>query len=256
MDYFYFGTIRKLTGTFGSIFSNITIKQNDKTGNPAQDYKVPIKYGPKSIWLERKQQHDRDIDSNQARTQRKLPAMSYELGRFAFANDRNIQTHTKTRTQNVSETDVRYFTQSQDIPYDFTFTLTIQTKHIDDGLQIIEQILPKFSPNYVVNIKEIPELDVYKDVSIDLIGVNTTDDYDGPIENNKRILTWELEFIAHAYIFPPVKRIELIKRVNNHFNVDDNVDNSIGDIETTVNPNDAEIFDDWDANVVYDFPNE
>ena len=256
MDYFYFGTIRKLVGGFGTIFSNINVRHKDENGITKIDFRVPLNYGPKNLWVEKLKQRERE-ESNEARTAIKLPRMSFELGSFAYANDRSVtpQTSHKRLLTVDGEVKKRVLSQMQEIPYDFSFTLTLYAKNMDDGLQIIEQILPEFRPNFVITINEIPELNITKDVNVDLLGVTSSDSFEGSASNMKRVLTWEFTFTAKGYVFPPIKNSELIREVESAI-FDFNTEEKSGDILTTVNPIDANEEDDWAIEINAAFPNE
>lgn len=96
------------------------------------------------------------------------------------------------------------------VPYNFEFSLNIFIKYIDDGLQIIEQILPYFTPFYALTMNDIASLDLKRDVQVTLTGVTKDDTYEGAVDED-RIMTWTLTFTAHAWIYPPITDSKIIK---------------------------------------------
>ena len=143
----------------------------------------------------------------------------------------------------------------QDIPYDFNFTLSVQVKNIEDGLQIVEQILPYYRPNRVLNIEEIPEIGLCKEVNVDLQGVTTEDTYRGTMNNMQRIITYDFNFIVRGYIMPPLKEQVLVTEINALL-YDDNNGDYLGNIDTLVDPIDANESDNWMVDVNASFPLE
>ena len=252
-EYFYFGTIRKIVGAFGSQFNNIHIKHEDENGAKVVDFKVPFSYGPKNAWYEKLKQRERE-GKQEARTAVKLPKISCEMDALAFASDRAIA------PQNVHKRVIkedglkdRIYAQLQDIPYDFNFTLSVQVKNIEDGLQIVEQILPYYRPNRVLNIEEIPEIGLCKEVNVDLQGVTTEDTYRGTMNNMQRIITYDFNFIVRGYIMPPLKEQVLVSEVKTLL-YDGNNDEYLGNIDTLVDPIDANESDNWMSDVNASFP--
>ena len=113
-----------------------------------------------------------------------------------------------------------YSGQYNPVPYNFEFTVNLFVKYIDDGLQIIEQILPYFTPFYTVTMNDIPSIDLKRDVQITLTSVNQSDEYEGAVEDD-RIINWSLSFVANSWIYPPVYDSKIIKSaVTNFYELD------------------------------------
>lgn len=255
MNYFYFGTMRKLTGSFGSLFSNISIQHKDNSGVVQKNFRVPLRYGSKNAWFERMKQRERD-DKQQARTAITLPRISFEMNGLSYANDRKLnKVERKVRVQKSTTGTLRdkILAQLNDAPYDFAFNVTIYAKNEDDGLQIMEQILPYFTPSKTLTIKEIPEINLERDVHIDLIGVSSEDTYEGSINSLDRVITWNLSFIARGYIFPPIQDAKLIKEVKATIAKTGSTE-IISQIDTVVNPKTANKDEKWVADVKQKFP--
>jgi len=68
---------------------------------------------------------------------------------------------------------------------------------------IVEQILPFFSPDYTITVRDIPDLELSKDIPIVLNSVNYEDTWDGQLQQRRTVI-WTLGFTAKMYLYPPV----------------------------------------------------
>jgi hypothetical protein len=129
------------------------------------------------------------------------------------------------------------------IPYNFEFTLSIFVKYIDDGLQIIEQILPYFTPFYTITMNDLAVPDLKRDVTVNLTSVTNQDVYEGLVEDD-RTIEWDLTFVASAWIYPPVRDTTVIKIAEtNFFELD--TDQKLVTTTVQVNPLDANSDDNY-----------
>ena len=94
-------------------------------------------------------------------------------------------------------------TQYIPVPYNLNFEMFVMAKNSDDGIQIVEQILPFFQPEYTVSIKEVPAMDTIRDVPIVLNSVNYEDTYTGSF-TERRALIYTFNFTAKGYVYGPV----------------------------------------------------
>ena len=103
------------------------------------------------------------------------------------------------------------------VPYSLDFTLYIVTKNLNDGWQIMEQILPYFTPTYSVRVKSFPAdgdpntplTDQYFDMPIVLNSSSWADDYQGNIVE-KRIVEWSLEFAVKINLYGQLDSSKMI----------------------------------------------
>jgi hypothetical protein len=102
------------------------------------------------------------------------------------------------------------------VPYNFEFTLSIFVKYIDDGLQIVEQILPYFTPFYTITMNDFATADLKRDVTVNLTSVTQQDVYEGLVED-ERTIEWDLTFVASAWVYPPVRDTSVIKIAETNF---------------------------------------
>lgn len=249
----YFASIRKTTAAFGTLFDSIQIARypdNAGKGTKIKTITVPLSYGPSEKWLRRISENREITDT---RIKHSLPRMSFELTNMQYDPNRKLVTMGKT--VRPKSTDVTAFLkQLNPVPYDFNYELNIMTKSIDDGLQIIEQILPNFTPSFNLVVKDIPELDITRDVNVIFNGINQSDEYSGQFEEN-RVLIWSLNFTVKGYLYPNITDAEVIKKVygNVYMNSSMTPDNKTEIVTVKVDPIDAAFGDNWSPKVgIYD----
>jgi hypothetical protein len=206
---FYHGIIRKCIVGFGTLFSNIYIdrKQGDSvTGNTVQRLQIPLAYAPKEKWLVRLEQ-DPDLTNN---TYTSLPRMSFEIIGYNYDPQRKLNRMQQIKCGSGAGSVSTMYTP---VPYNIDLTLYVLTKTQEDGLQIIEQILPTFTPEYTLTINAIPDMDVKIDVPIVLNSVSVSDEYDGDFQT-RRFVTHTLNFQMKVNMFGAVSGKEVIQTVN------------------------------------------
>lgn len=206
---FYFRSIYNVVVAFGTLFSDIHLKRTHPSDNTKdQILKVPIRYGPREKWLVRSEQDpNAGIPGQEKQVQITVPIMSYQITGFTFNGNRKLPTVGRHAHIVTSESKV-LSAQYNPVPYDIDIELVIMVKHLEDGLMIIEQIIPFFAPDYTVTLKDIPDMNLKKDVPIILKSFSTEDNYDGPWDE-KRVIQWTLSFTAQAYLYPPIKQINV-----------------------------------------------
>lgn len=211
-SHFYHRLTRKYVTLFGTLFNNITVlKKNYTTGEEIERIKVPIQYAPKEKYFARL-----EGDPNLSReTQVTLPRLSFEITSF----ERDAGRQLNKLNQNVKgNNSTGVFSQYVGVPYNLGFQLNLYTRNIDDGNQIIEQILPYFFPDYTVQTRLIPELDFITDIPIILENVSNVIEHEGNFDA-VRYVSWTLNFVMKAYYFGPVREPSIIRKViTNIFN--------------------------------------
>jgi hypothetical protein len=214
---FYWGTIRKAIVAFGNMFNGITVERKDANGNVVQVQKVPLAYSPKQKFLTKIRQQP-DVDTQNV--QIVLPRMGFEMVSLDYDPNRKVSPIQQTRTVNSSTTASAQYAPS---PYNINVLLYIYAKNQDDGLQIIEQILPYFNPDYNLTLKAIPELDIKNDLPIILNTIGFEDDYEGDL-TTRRSIVWTLSFVMKLNFYGPVNKTGVIRKV---------IANTFNDIELT-----------------------
>lgn len=234
--HFYNRTIRKLVVAFGTMFNELDVIRFAKDGTAKEKIKVPLNYGPKEKYVNRLTS-DPDLVKS---INTVVPRMSFELTSLSYDNSRKQI----TTGQNFSySSSTGLSTQYNPIPYNFDFTLSIYVRNTEDGTQILEQILPFFTPDYTVTLDLISGMDQKYDVPIILNDVSTEIDYEGDMTTT-RLIIWTLTFTMRGYIFPRVKTgSSYITSANtNVFTTTDVANNNVvaTNINTLSNPSDAE----------------
>lgn len=208
--YFYNETIKRAVSIFGTLFNNITLKKTKSDGTILAEQIVPISYGPKQKWLERITVDPKERDGNI--TGMTFPRMAFQLSGFEYDASRQ-QNKLIRHSKSALETDgVKRGYQYNPAPYTLNFTLSILTKNMNDALQIVEQILPYFQPEYTVTMKMIDSMADHRDVPIVLNSVQFEDNYESGFEE-RRFIEYTLEFKMHLYFFGPVYTGSIIKNV-------------------------------------------
>jgi hypothetical protein len=198
---FYHGTIRKLVTAFGTLFNNIYIQRTD--GNITKKIKVPLIYSPKEKFV-----HRLNLDVDKTMVQTVLPRMGFSITGIQYDSERKKNSLNKRWKQDVGTNDeITFQYRYEDVPYNINFQLYIYTRNIDDGLQIVEQILPFFTPDFTITIKpKVLDNTLEKvDIPIILNQINPTEVYDQKFSEDTRLLNWDLEFTAKANLYGPVR---------------------------------------------------
>lgn len=209
---FYWGTIRKAVIAFGNVFNNIVIERKNAEGEVVQLVKVPLSYAPKQKFLARIQQRP-DVDTQNIQVI--LPRMSFEMVSIDYDPNRKVSPIQQNRTV-ANEKFMN--TQYAPSPYNIQVLLYVYSKNMDDGLQIIEQILPYFNPDYNLTLKSIPELNIQNDLPILLDTIGFEDDYEGDFTTRRSII-WTLSFMMKLNFYGPVSKQGYIRNtIANAFN--------------------------------------
>jgi hypothetical protein len=115
------------------------------------------------------------------------------------------------------EEDKTFSYSYNEVPYTVEFNLNVMTRNIDDGYQIVEQILPYFTPDFTVSLN-FNELYKKIDVPIVLNSVSSSEEYEGSLADERRMITHTLSFSAKSYVLGPVKQGGLIREIRLTFN--------------------------------------
>lgn len=210
--HFYNRTIRKVVVAFGTIFNDIYLVRYTNDGLTAKEkIKVPLAYGAKEKWLTR-------ITSDPTLTKSVLttvPRISFELTSLAYDPNRKQQ----STMQNFAISSNAFKKQYVPTPYNFDFSLSIYVRNTEDGTQILEQILPFFTPDFNVTVDFIPTMDQKYDLPIILNSVNSQVEYEGDFMNT-RLIIWNLDFTVKGYIWPAVVDADIITQANTNLYID------------------------------------
>ncbi len=204
--HFYHATIKRIVSVFGTLFNNITVGRHsgDKISNIQR---VPISYGPSQKFITRM---NVDLDGNKVAI--KLPRMSFEITSIEYDTTTKLNRLNTTLTSGTNNSPRTRNKMYQSVPYTIGMQLNILARNQEDALQILEQIVPTFSPEYTVTIKDIEGPGSKTDVPFILNGVSFDDTYEGDYVG-RRTLTYTLDFTIRARFAPNTSSVSIIKKV-------------------------------------------
>lgn len=200
---FYNESIRKLVIGFGSLFNDIRIVRKNVDGTTKETIRVPVSYGPKEKFIRRIQEISSISTDSKIIN---LPHLGFDITGFSYDPTRKTNKLRKTKATSTDGLSQSY--NYNEVPYNVSFGLYAFSRNHDDNLQIIEQILPYFTPEFIVTLK-INDINNKIDVPIVLNGVSTEEDYEGDFDTRRNI-TSSLEFTAKTYVYGPPKTNKII----------------------------------------------
>ena len=154
---FYNQSFRRLIISFGQIFNNIVIQRTNSSGGVTSRIKVPLAYAPKEKFLVRLDEQS-NLDNREFATS--LPRLGFELSGLAYDATRKLtRVNRYSKVKSGEDGKVLNFNYTP-VPYNISMNLYVFTATAEDGLQIVEQILPFFQPDYTVTINMVPDLDI------------------------------------------------------------------------------------------------
>ena len=206
---FYHETVRNVIVAFGTMFTNLQIVRKDNSGTITQAMKVPLAYGPKQKYLTRL-----DTDPSLANaTAITLPRLGFEIGGLTYDAGRKLNRIQKFKKVKSSTDDSNKLdSQFMPVPYNMDIELFAMAKNSDDALQIVEQILPYFQPDYTLTINDMSDMGIKRDVPIILNSVGYEDSYAGDFLSRRAII-YTLSFTTKFYLYGPVTSSKIIKTV-------------------------------------------
>ena len=207
---FYHETIRKVIVSFGTMFNDIQLVRKDNSGVITQSMKVPLAYGPREKFLVRLRA-DADLSSKVALT---LPRIGFEIQNLSYDPARKLNRVQKFKKKGTGNNTKTIDTQFMPVPYNLSIQLYVLAKQSDDALQIVEQILPFFQPDYTVTmILDSTYMDTKRDIPFVLENVSYDDSYTGSLTSLRRII-YTLQFTAKIYMYGPISQSAVIKKVS------------------------------------------
>jgi len=202
---FYNQAVRKTVVSFGTLFNNIELKKV-VDGQVMEVEKVPLAYGPKQKFLYRLQGNPTD-GRKVAIT---LPRIYFEMTGIDYDAARKTPATQKYKTV-INDEGKEVRTQYVPVPYNISFEVGILCKSQDDGLQILEQILPFFQPSFSMSLKFIPDMDEVRDVAVVLNSVDFDDEWEDDF-STRRSITYSMQFTAKSYIYGPYTKADVIRK--------------------------------------------
>ena len=165
--YFYHQISRKMVVAFGSLFNTIEVRRTNSAGSVIETLKVPLAYGPKEKFLTRISA-DPNLNPGIALT---VPRMGFELTALTYDGVRKLN----TMGRNVAAGTTGLKKQFNPVPYNWDFSLYVYVKNAEDGTQILEQILPFFTPEFTVTMNLVSSMTEKRDIPLVLNAVSSED---------------------------------------------------------------------------------
>ena len=198
---FYHGIVRKCIIGFGRLFSSIYIdrKVTDPVkGTTIQRLHVPLSYAPKEKWLVRLDE-DQTLENQTLTT---LPRLSFEIIAYTYDSLRKMNRMQYMKNDGtVGDVDTTTLVRTP-VPYNIDMSLYIITKTQEDALQILEQILPWFTPEYSMTINAIDDMGIKLDVPVVLNSVIVSDEFEGTFQE-RRFVIHTINFQMKVSLFGP-----------------------------------------------------
>lgn len=201
--HFYNQTLRKTVAVFGTVFNNIFIKRHNSVSE-----RVPISYGARQKFLARIEIESRTDEA----VALKLPRMAFNITDVSY--DASIKLNKQNKKFLTDSGDSKGFIY-QSVPYIVSMELNVLAKTQDEALQIVEQILPTFTPEYTVTIKDMEGAGQSVDVPITLQDVSIQDEYEGDFES-RRIIIYTLNFTMKVRFVGEARTGDVIRIINTH----------------------------------------
>jgi len=193
--YFYHQISRKMVVAFGSLFNTIEVRRTNSAGSVIETLKVPLAYGPKEKFLTRISA-DPNLNPGVALT---VPRMGFELTALTYDGVRKLN----TMGRNVAAGTTGLKKQYNPVPYNWDFSLYVYVKNAEDGTQILEQILPFFTPEFTVTMNLVSSMTEKRDIPLVLNAVSSEDTYEGDYATRRSII-WTLSFLMKGFLYPNI----------------------------------------------------
>ena len=205
-QHYYHRVVRKLVVAFGTMFNNITLVRYNQTNTAEiERINVPLMYASKEKFYMRIVK-DPDLVNP---VQLTLPRMAFEMNGISYDPLRKISTFTDAFSDGTTASSYKKVKMT---PYNFDFNLYAFVRNTEDGMQIVEQVLPYFNPDYTVTVDFMSMDNLKLDVPIVFNTVSYDDSHEGDPESTRSIV-WTLNFTMKGYLFGPTTDVKMIRKV-------------------------------------------
>ena len=246
-NHFYYQRIRKSVATFGALFNNLSIIRKNSAGGVISTVRVPLAYAPREKYLDRiKENPDLQADTM---TAIKLPRMSFEIVNFQYDSTRMVAKTNKPfaiTDENGLSRKVFY----SGVPYNIFFQLNIYARSHDDALQVVEQIVPYFSPQYNLTVKPFDDYpEIKEDVPLTLQTTSFSDDFESVLEQRRTII-YSLEFEMKTMFYGPIGTSNIIREVQTNFYLMGDSDTPVSEFVISPDPVNVSPDSDFGFNII------
>lgn len=207
----HYNMMRKYTLALLSTFNDIEIEYPASDGVNTLTKKIPIKFSSREKATILDSHTTSQLTSGNTNV---LPRMSLVLSTIVKAEQRTTNKFTK---HNVKETGDELTYNYNAVPYEFTYELIVQCRGMNEASMIIEQIAPKFNPNYTIRINEIPNSDEATSIPVSLLDIGLeTEEYEDISSN---IVTLSMGLSLKGNFYPPLKSAPKVKTLQMFNNI-------------------------------------
>jgi len=214
-NYFYYYVLRKTIVQFLDAFNDIKIaRYNPDTGTFVKYVNVPLKLWAKEkawLWI------NESANGFGGKFDEVLPMISAEMTSIVYDSQRQTnpyQSMTLNTSSSAASASIDAGTVQKvltPVPYNIAFSLRIWALYMVDIDQILEQILPYFSPTIQLKVN-IPQLNCTFDVKVVFEAATPEIESEYPDEE-RRIVKWTLDFQVQTWMFKPVTTATLAKTI-------------------------------------------
>ena len=200
MEYFgHSNIVRKSVITFMDLFNDMYIEKYRSDGSE-QLFRVPIQFVNREKYLQQLQSrvhhgsdHDGSVNNALFELDMILPRMSVNLLALSYDVQRKVGKQQKIFScEPCSLNEMNHPFTNVPAPWNLELELSIISKNMDDGLQLLEQIVPYFQPSLSVNINF---QEGYASDSVPIILDSVVPTIDEDLDDDiYRYFTWILNF--------------------------------------------------------------
>lgn len=190
---------------FGNLFNNIRmVRYNNEGTVEIERVTIPLAYSSKEKYYKRITE-----DPNLAnKTQTVLPRMAFEMAGLTYDLLRKMSNHNDYFYKKTS------VTRTKLAPYNFDMNLYLFVRNHEDGYQIIEQILPYFTPDYTMTVDLMGSDALNLDIPVVFNSITYDQENVEGDPQSTRVLTWTLNFTMKGYIAGPEKETTIISNTS------------------------------------------
>ncbi len=222
-NHWYNQSTRRMVSVFGSMFNDLEVHKTNAAGQVLQKIKVPLAYAPRQKVLARMAEQTQD-----PKLAMTLPRLSFEITSMEYDAQARVSKHKSYKKVVVGDT-LQLSKLGAPAVYKVGFELNLLASTQDEALQLLEQILPMFQPEYTVTIKDIPDMDITTDTPIVLDSVTLNDDYEGDLVTRRAII-YTLDFSTRIRYYRGIGKSKQILETEVDFS--QNVDPTTHKFET------------------------
>lgn len=181
-NYFFHHLTRKYIVIIGNLFNGLKIQK------PEGEYIIPINYIDKDKLMQMVMRREKSFKGFSLT----MPRISYTFDDMHYNPSRKLNRIHKY----VNGLDYVY----TPVPYDISVEMNVIANRTKDITQIVEQILPNFTPDIKITSNILSELDIKFDLSLNLNNIWLKDNYEGQLID-KRFIVYTFDFTFQTYFF-------------------------------------------------------